>query len=184
MSTERRLFLGLLVFVALRACGVPAPVEAQDEDATMLLRICAHESTTFSLDDCAGIHAVIVNDARGLSFAASARAHSRRFFGGQPGEMNAWTARLSTSCERPRGFSLRWDEAPVGWTVSRRDACLALAAHVRALLDAAPRCEARQWGSPQDAARRRAEGCTWTPVSCGETRNVFMRALRCPGGAS
>lgn len=170
--------LGLGLWLAMQTCG---HARAQTDDATMLLRICAHESTRFELADCTGIHAVLVNDARGLSFAASARAHSRRFFGGAPGEMNAWTAQLALTCERPRGFRLRWDMVPAGWTVSRQDACLALASHVRVLLSGEPLCDARQWGSPQDAARRRAAGCTWIPVSCGDgARNVFMRALRCP----
>lgn len=153
-----------------------------EREALALHRITAHEATRFTLADADGIYSVIRHAAEHLSvpFLAAARAESPLFFAGRPGDMNAWTATLTLECERPPAFRATWVRIPVGWTVSRRDACLALAAHVRAIVGGPAICDATEWGSEADYERRREQGCTWTPVDCGPGRNRFSRNLRCP----
>lgn len=170
---ERALFAGLLVFALLRVttCANVGRAQSDDREALALLRICAHEESRLGLADCDGIYSVLrhVADRHELSLVAALRLTSPRFFAGiEP--RNRWVHDLTLECDRPAGYRGVWPEAQ----------CRALAAHVRELVQGPAVCAATVWGSERDHARRRAQGCTWEPVDCGETRNRFSRAMRCP----
>lgn len=170
MSTERWLFLGLLVFVALRACGVPAPVEAQDDEAMVVARVSFHESPA-PIADAPGIYSVLRrgSERHGISLAAYARAYSPRLFAGT--SARPWARMLAASCDRPSGY-------PLPWTEARRSACERLVAAARALVAGPPTVDATTWGSVADFRRAEARGRRFVFVDVPGARNRFAREVR------
>lgn len=163
MTAERYLFAGLIVWLALRSCAA----HAQDDAIVLdVVRLTAHEAGVDSPADADGIYAAIVNGAaaHGLTPHAYARAHSRRFFRGT--SARPWALALGLDCDRPAGFPARWSRY--------RPACLALVAHVRAIVGSPPVCLAETWGDARDHERARARGVCLRIVSCAPgARNLF-----------
>lgn len=132
------LVVALCAYALLRACMVPQPAGAQaDTLVEDVVGLTMHEADG-NLPDADGIYAALVNGAarRGLSTHAFARLHSRRFFAGTTAR--PWARALRLDCARPRGYPGAWSR--------RRDACVALVEHVRAIVHAPPRVRGDDMG--------------------------------------
>lgn len=190
----RRASLIAVLLLALagtvRAQPRPIPI-VSDDVARDLLRLVAHEAGLDSPADADGIWAVWVRGAEReqMSIPAFARAYSRRAFAGTDREINQWAMELELDCSRPPSFRLPWaeprrqprhhrhDDARAGVVLPpRRDACLALVEHVRAVVAAPVTCEADDWGSAADYRARRDRGVHDVMVVCAPgARNLFSR---------
>lgn len=195
MNAARLAFLFLLTaHGVLRACDssiaeaqdiadvMPPPV-ADEQLIEDVVRLTAHEAGVDSLGDADGIYAVLITGARERSTTPSsfARAHSPRFFAGATSRR--WALELDMGCERPPSFRGRWAEPRAGGarsgTTSRRDACLALVAHVREVVLSIPLCDAQTWGNRRDHERLTRRGIAYRLVVCSAlpARNLFSRRI-------
>lgn len=161
--------LGLALFLAMHSCKAHAQ---DDAFARVVVQVTAHEAGLDSLADADGIHATLVHGAErhGMTPVAFAHAYSPRLFRGTTAR--PWVLGLRLDCRRPSGYPLPWT-ALGARTVSRRDACLALAAHARELVAGAPRCDAEDWSAQWLPLAPRLER-----VDCGDTLNLFARRVR------
>lgn len=177
MSPRFYLLAALAALGMLRGCIVPAPVDAQSDDALWLARICVHESGWDSLDDCAGIHAVLTRTAerRGVSYLTALRSYSPRFYAGT--SARPWARLLADSDAPPAGLGASWRHPRGDGLLSRRDAFAVVLEHCRRIMAEPPTCAADDWGTARDHERARLAGRRFRFVDCGSTRNLFSQRL-------
>lgn len=133
-----------------------------------LARVCVKEAGFRSVDDCAGIVAVLERVGRG-DVVRGAAVYSPSIFDASRLRSRPWIADLHADGRRPRlwGRAGPWERYRADW--------LAQVAHARELLArSAARCEAHHWGD-QYGDRARAERAGWEELDCGDTKNSFWR---------
>ncbi len=171
----------LLLLSPLLALLPSAAAAQSDIDVRLTLRSCISErGWRTDVADCTAIVDVVRERMRveGGSYEANIRALAPRLHNGCRVE-RTWLCELDVDCERPRGLTATW-ERERGALPSRRSACLATVAEVRAALAGASVCsDARHWGSDEDLRRRRLAGFRWVAAECvGALLNNFGRLYR------
>ena len=148
-----------------------------------LARVCISEIGWEPGEECAAIHAVIVDRAErmGIPYMQALCAYASRSC--SPGRTDArrWIAHLDASLERPDGWpaSLPWSRYRERWA-----AALDLAGHVLGGRVTSP-CELapHHWGMPHGIDLERARLAGWERVSCPGARNAYWRDPRRGGSA-
>jgi len=152
------------------ALAWPISVQAQDEPKYVLLaRTCLREAGWEITDDCAAIHAVIVDrvDVTKVRYKRMIRAYSK------PKASRAWVDTLTADAAMPADWP---EEHPWSAYQSR---WRALMAHARSVLanEVKPACRAHHWGDSGND-RKRALRYGWTQVPCGDALNEFWVTKR------
>lgn len=165
-------FVGLLFAALLFATHVSAEPLQSTPDEVLLARTCLREAGWGITDDCAAIHAVILNRVRrtGVIYSRMIRAYSK------PKADRSWIEEMDISGSKPAQWprGLSWDALQGKWR--------ALVKHARKVAagDVTPACDADHWGDTLgDHDRAVRHGLTQIP--CGETLNEFWVVPRSKG---
>jgi len=148
----------------------PSAAQARDVPQHVLLaRTCLREAGWAVTDDCAAIHAVILDrvSITKARYSFVIQAYSR------PRPTRAWVDGMTAEATKPVGWpkSLSWSAYQDQWR--------ALLAHAQAVIssDVKPACKAHHWGDSR-SDRKRALQYGWAQVPCGNALNEFWVTRR------
>ena len=157
--------LDIAIACALSLATCEGRAQPREDEAVAIARLVVHEAGLDGIGDAPAIVAVLRNSGARVSMrpAAFARIYAPRFSRGA--SSRAWVYRLDAEGSDPHA-GIRWPLYRERW--------LAILDVVRAALAAdGVACEASDWGSRADMARRAAQGRRFRVVDCGATRNVY-----------